>query len=186
MKMFKKLMAVALAGVMALTVLTGCAGTINKKEYFNVLSDVAKTEGITLEKGTDELANNVLSKVKDYAENHSQGIYGTVDQMAISALGSADIENEYNKDYAKIRSIVPDGAKEQYSVMWAPMDEYKSKDFQNMQELLNVAKSNNETLNELADGYELDKTATVSIASRKIGDTTFLVIVTVQAVKKAA
>ena len=66
------------------------------------------------------------------------------------------------------------------------MDEYKSKDFQNMQELLNVAKSNNETLNEVADGYELDKTATVSIASRKIGDTTFLVIVTVQAVKEAA
>ena len=75
-------------------------------------------DGITLEKGTDELANNVLSKVKDYAENHSQGIYGTVDQMAVEALGSADIENEYNKDYAKIRSIVPDGAKEQYTVMW--------------------------------------------------------------------
>ena len=185
MKMFKKLMAVALAGVMALTVLTGCAGTINKKEYFNVLSDMAKMDDITLERGTDELANNVLSKVKDYAENHSQGIYGTVDQMAAYALNSADIESE-GKDYAKIRSIVPDGAKEQYTVMWAPMDEYKSKDFQNMQELLNVAKSNSETLNKIAAGYKLDNTATVSIASRKIGDTTFLVIVSVQAVKEAA
>ena len=31
MKMFKKLMAVALAGVMALVVLTGCAASVNKK-----------------------------------------------------------------------------------------------------------------------------------------------------------
>ena len=45
MKMFKKLMAVALAGVMALTVLTGCAGTINKKEYVNVMNDLIKASG---------------------------------------------------------------------------------------------------------------------------------------------
>ena len=36
MKMFKKLMAVALAGVMALTVLTGCAGTINKLSLIHI------------------------------------------------------------------------------------------------------------------------------------------------------
>ena len=32
MKMFKKLMAIALAGVMALAVLTGCGSSLNEKE----------------------------------------------------------------------------------------------------------------------------------------------------------
>ena len=106
MKMFKKLMAVALAGVMALTVLTGCAGTINKKEYVNVMNDMVKAAGkdLTVEQGSDKL--NVM-------------------KMAI--------ENRCK-------------------------------------------------LNEV-DEEKLGNTATASIATQKIGDTTFLVIVLVRAAK---
>ena len=39
MKMFKKLMAVALAGVMALAVLTGCGSTLNEKELIKQMND---------------------------------------------------------------------------------------------------------------------------------------------------
>lgn len=39
MKMFKKLMAVALAGVMALAVLTGCGTSLNEKELIKQLND---------------------------------------------------------------------------------------------------------------------------------------------------
>ena len=42
MKMFKKLMAVALAGVMALAVLTGCGTSLNEKEIIKQLNDQLK------------------------------------------------------------------------------------------------------------------------------------------------
>lgn len=43
MKMFKKLMAVALAGVMALAVLTGCGTSVNEKEIIKIFNDTLKT-----------------------------------------------------------------------------------------------------------------------------------------------
>lgn len=42
MKMFKKLMAVALAGVMALAVLTGCGSSLNEKEIIKQMNDQLK------------------------------------------------------------------------------------------------------------------------------------------------
>lgn len=44
MKMFKKLMAVALAGVMALAVLTGCGTSVNEKEIIRIFNDTLKTD----------------------------------------------------------------------------------------------------------------------------------------------
>lgn len=185
MKMFKKLMAVALAGVMALTVLTGCAGTINKKEYVNVLNDMKVLgEGVTIEQGDSALAKEVLSKAKVYAENHSQDFILKDDVCVAMALSDAAV-NVDNKDCAKIRSIVPTDTKDQYTLMWTIVDEYKSKEFQNNQEFLNTqmakARSHNAKLNKTE--AELGTTATASIATQKIGDTTFLVIVLVQAAK---
>lgn len=43
MKMFKKLMAIALAGVMALAVLTGCGTSVNEKEIIKIFNDTLKT-----------------------------------------------------------------------------------------------------------------------------------------------
>ncbi len=185
MKMFKKLMAVALAGVMALTVLTGCAGTINKKEYVNVMNDMEFLgKGVTIEQGDSALAKEVLSKAKVYAENHSQDLHPTVDMCAVNALSDAPIGGG-REDCAKIRSIVPKDTKDQYELLWTVVDEYKSKDFQNNQEFLNTWKtqmySGSAKLNKTE--AELGNTATASIATQKIGDTTFLVIVLVQAAK---
>ena len=42
MKMFKKLMAIALAGVMALAVLTGCGSSLNEKELIKQMNDELK------------------------------------------------------------------------------------------------------------------------------------------------
>ena len=191
MKMIKKLMAVALAGVMALTVLTGCAGTLNKKEYINILNDMKVLgQGVTIEQGDSALAKEALSKAKVYAENHSQDLYPTVDMCAVNALSDAalvidDHGVDHNGDCAKIRSIVPTDTKDQYRLLWAVVDEYKSKEFQNNQEFLNTMMtqmySNGAKLNKTE--AELGDTATASIATQKIGDTTFLVIVLVQAAK---
>ncbi|MFV8222137.1 hypothetical protein [Faecalibacterium hattorii] len=182
MKMFKKLMAVALAGVMALTVLTGCAGTINKKEYVNVLNDLIKVSGkdYTVEQGSDKLAKEVLAKVEVYAENHNRGERYTKTAVAYEVL-----QNLNHRDPADIKAIVPKDAKDQYSLMWTQLNDYESKAFKNNESAANVirmAMGNECELNEV-DEDKLGTTATASIATQKIGEATFLVIVLVQAAK---
>lgn len=184
MKMFKKLMAVALAGVMALTVLTGCAGTINKKEYVNVMNDLLKVSGedYTVEQGSDKLAKEVLAKVEVYAENHNRGEMNTKTAVAYDVLEEL---THRNNDYADIKAIVPDGAKDQYTLMWTQLNDYESKAFKNNESTVNVIKmamGNSRVLNEV-DEEKLGNTATASIAAQKIGNATFLVIVLVQAAK---
>ena len=184
MKMFKKLMAVALAGVMALTVLTGCAGTINKKEYVNVMNDLIKVSGedLTVEQGSDKLAKEVLAKVEVYAENHNRGEMRTKTAVAYDVLQDLTYRNG---DDADVKAIVPDGAKDQYTLMWTQLNDYESKAFKNNESAANVirmAMGNSCELNEI-DEEKLGKTATASIATQKIGEATFLVIVLVQAAK---
>lgn len=185
MKMFKKLMAVALAGVMALTVLTGCAGTINKKEYVNVLNDLIKVSGkdYTVEQGSDKLAKEVLAKVEVYAENHNRGEMRTKTAVAYDVLQDLTYRDVDDADI--IKAIVPDGAKDQYTLMWTQLNDYESKAFKNNESAVNVirmAMGNRCELNEV-DEDKLGTTATASIATQKIGEATFLVIVLVQAAK---
>lgn len=185
MKMFKKLMAVALAGVMALTVLTGCAGTINKKEYVNVLNDLIKVSGkdYTVEQGSDKLAKEVLAKVEVYAENHNRGEMRTKTAVAYDVLQDLTYRDVDDADI--IKAIVPDGAKDQYTLMWTQLNDYESKAFKNNESAVNVirmAMGNSCELNEV-DEDKLGTTATASIATQKIGEATFLVIVLVQAAK---
>ncbi len=185
MKMFKKLMAVALAGVMALTVLTGCAGTINKKEYVNVMNDLLKVSGedYTVEQGSDKLAKEVLAKVEVYAENHNRGEMRTKTAVAYDVLQDLTYRDVDDADI--IKAIVPDGAKDQYTLMWTQLNDYESKAFKNNESAANVirmAMGNSRELNEV-DEEKLGTTATASIATQKIGEATFLVIVLVQAAK---
>lgn len=185
MKMFKKLMAVALAGVMALTVLTGCAGTINKKEYVNVMNDLLKVSGedYTVEQGSDKLAKEVLAKVEVYAENHNRGEMRTKTAVAYDVLQDLTYRDVDDADI--IKAIVPDGAKDQYTLMWTQLNDYESKAFKNNESAVNVVKmamGNSRVLNEI-DEDKLGTTATASIATQKIGEATFLVIVLVQAAK---
>lgn len=185
MKMFKKLMAVALAGVMALTVLTGCAGTINKKEYVNVLNDLIKVSGedLTVEQGSDKLAKEVLAKVEVYAENHNRGEMRTKTAVAYDVLQDLTYRDVDDADI--IKAIVPDDAKDQYTLMWTQLNDYESKAFKNNESAVNVVKmamGNSCVLNEI-DDEKLGTTATASIAAQKIGEATFLVIVLVQAAK---
>lgn len=67
MKLFKKLMAAALVGAMALTMLTGCGSTINKKEIIAVMEDqLGGTITLTEEKSTDK-ADKIISIIqKEY------------------------------------------------------------------------------------------------------------------------
>lgn len=68
MKLFKKVLAAALAGVLALSVLTGCnnsnsAATVKMLDALNDWSKVYG-EGVTFEKGNEDLQNQVNALVK--------------------------------------------------------------------------------------------------------------------------
>lgn len=66
MKLFKKVLAVALAGVLALSVLTGCNNSAATVTMVDALNDWSKFYGedVTFEKGNEDLQNQVNALVK--------------------------------------------------------------------------------------------------------------------------
>ena len=115
MKMFKKLMAVALAGVMALAVLTGCGTSVNEKEIIKIFNDSLKTaqaSSIMKDKGiaikevkadsdvkamAQKVAGILASDVKDNSTIKTQMAAKESDIM--KALD--DTQNEYTIGYTQ-------------------------------------------------------------------------------------
>lgn len=199
MKLFKKLMATALAGVMALSMLTGCANVVGKKEIVNYLNDtkaLAKVKqtiysdqrietGVkTIEPGDDKLAQEVLSKVNTYAENHSYKNQYPVSRAAADALEAACTERD--EDYADIAKIVPEKSKDAYYIAYAEVTEFQSKEYQNTRDAV-IAKdlARNTCVLYMPDEADLGDKAVASIATKEIGGDTYIVVVYVQAAKAA-
>ena len=112
MKMFKKLMAVALAGVMALAVLTGCGSTLNEKELIKQMNDQLTVSSMTnssykgfkefkADKEMDAKAATIAKKVAEKAKTQAE-----IDTVLASAemkeivLGKDDT-NVYMISYVK-------------------------------------------------------------------------------------
>ena len=181
MKLFKKLMAVALAGAMVLTLFTGCAASVNKNELLKTLNDAKAYEycGIeTLEAGDSTLAKNVASKAKDFIANHP-------DSVAEEAF-----YNAWNEEYdvAGIRSIVPKDTKDAYYLTFERLTKAQSEEYKaqpaayvalHLEELIELNKLTDEQIAQLGDK------ATASITTQKIGDYEYLIVVLVQAAKAA-
>lgn len=83
MKMFKKLMAVALAGVMALAVLTGCGSSLNEKEIIKQMNDQLTISSMTnssfkgfkefkADKEMDAKAETIAKKVAEKAKTQAE------------------------------------------------------------------------------------------------------------------
>lgn len=87
MKMAKKLLAVVLAGVLALSVLTGCGGAVSAKTIAEAMSDVSKDEGFVYEADPelDEKAGLIAEMIRTKGKGNGSGkktdIYGEI--MAI-------------------------------------------------------------------------------------------------------
>lgn len=112
MKMFKKLMAVALAGVMALAVLTGCGTSLNEKELIKQMNDQLTISSMTnssykgfkefkADKEMDAKAATIAKKVAEKAKTQAE-----IDTVLASAemkeivLGKDDT-NVYMISYVK-------------------------------------------------------------------------------------
>lgn len=112
MKMFKKLMAIALAGVMALAVLTGCGSALNEKELIKQMNDQLTVNSMTnssykgfkefkADKEMDAKAETIAKKVAEKAKTQAE--IETVlksDEMKEIVLGKDDT-NVYMISYVK-------------------------------------------------------------------------------------
>ena len=116
MKMFKKLMAIALAGVMALAVLTGCGSSLNEKELIKQMNDQLKygaAFGSTSSthygqykefKADKEMGAKAVTIAKKVAENAKDqaGIKTVLESDDVkSILVGKDDTNVYHVSYVK-------------------------------------------------------------------------------------
>lgn len=112
MKMFKKLMAIALAGVMALAVLTGCGTSLNEKELIKQMNDDLKFRAAFDSaydkykefKADKEMGAKAVTIAKKVAENAKDqaGIKTVLESDDVkSILVGKDDTNVYQVSYVK-------------------------------------------------------------------------------------
>lgn len=112
MKMFKKLMAIALAGVMALAVLTGCGTSLNEKELIKQMNDDLKFRAAFDSaydkykefKADKEMGAKAVTIAKKVAENAKDqaGIKTVLESDDVkSILVGKDDTNVYKVSYVK-------------------------------------------------------------------------------------
>lgn len=164
MKLFKRLMAVALAGVMALTILTGCS-SVNEKEFVAILNDALKTPlvaskvekiGIKEFKAADSDVNHKTAAVADIVRNAEVKEGEGMDEVLKAK--KADIQN-----------VLVGGENDTnvYFVSYATKVTYGSKLFQTFDDGLDVV----EVITHMGDNTFAGKAA----AGRDVKDATVLV-----------
>lgn len=156
MKMFKKLMAVALAGVMALAVLTGCGSSVNEKEVIAVINDAIKAPlGKVVEDETGEKNVEITFKAADSElKNKTKAVAGIVEEK----IGEKDTIDTIlmSKKEAIFDALAGKDRKDtnMYIVSYATKVKYDSKLFNTLNEGINAL--------EIAENITKDKVVYVS------------------------
>lgn len=183
MKLFKKLLAAALAGVLALTLLTGCSGMLNKSQLVDALNamhflnDPYYPEVKTIVQGDSKLATQLLDNAATYIAEHPDSRHNA--NRLLSQYGELDYTLGSNR-------VCPKDTQDLYYYTWLRLDDPQSKEFQqnrayHIAEM--IYQNHIRTLNEENPDTHLctySDTATASIATKKIGEYEYLVIVFVQ------
>ncbi len=167
MKMMKKLMAVALAGVMALTLLAGCGNpyALTEKELLNALTDLSP---ITLDHRTENGAKVTLKA----ADN-------TDAAKVMQALAEKDLEDRdfILQNAANWKTVLNIQEGECVGIAYEKVTEIKSETLNKLQNLVharNLLHSVKPVTSVMPkDGAE----ATVSVKIGKIGDAEYIVMV---------
>lgn len=184
MKLFKKLLAAALAGVLALTLLTGCSGMLNKSQLVDALNamhflnDPDYPEVKTIVQGDSKLATQLLDNAATYIAEHPDSRHNA--NRLLSQYGELDYTLGSNR-------VCPKDTKDLYYYTWLRLDDPQSKEFQ-QNRAYHIAESliyqdHIDTVNEEnpdTDLYTYSDIATASIATKKIGEYEYLAIVFVQ------
>ena len=187
MKFLKKLLAIALAGVLALTMLTGCAQSVNEKQLVDALNDLhylSRYDIDTIVQGDNKLAKQVLGEIKTYITTHPQA--GPNADAVFEMYG----HGKNNFPASSFTDITKD-SKDAYYYTYMRLNEFQSKEFSEnrtaqIAQLL-AYKDSLRPLNDVdLDPDNFETTATASIATDKIGDYEYLVIIFVQKAKASA
>lgn len=124
MKMFKKLMAIALAGVMALAVLTGCGTSVNEKEIIRIFNDTLKT-----------VAAQQAMTAKDVKIDSVKADSGMKQKaQSVAKIMATDVEKDstwqtqlVKKNDEIKKAVAGDDTTNRYMVGFAPKVKYDSK-----------------------------------------------------------
>ena len=162
MKMMKKLMAVALAGVMALTLLAGCGNpyALTEKELLNALTDLSP---ITLG------SNKVTLKAADNTD-------------AAAVMQALDGKNLEDHDFilqnaANWKDVLNIKENECVGIAYEKVTEIKSETLNKMQNLIYASDLLDKVKNVTNAGPRDGAEATVSVKIGKIGDAEYIVMV---------
>ena len=112
MKMLKKLMAIALAGVMALAVLTGCGTSLNEKELIKQMNDQLTYTSMVdpsfknykefkADKEMGAKAETIAKKVAEKAKTQAEIVTVLKSDDVKNILVGKDDTNIYNVSYVK-------------------------------------------------------------------------------------
>ena len=169
MKMFKKLMAVALAGVMALVVLTGCASNaVSTKE---IMANITDNNPVSI------CVNQVVKRVtlKSAAEDDAVKV-----MQILQTYKAAHKDAEGYSDFVSCRREIKEKLNmkenEYVGISAVKIETYQSKTIKEMQNAQIASElTNPETLQggNFKDGAE----GTISMKIDKIGDDTYIIAV---------
>lgn len=197
MKMFKKLMAVALAGVMAMAVLTGCGSSLNEKEVIAVINDAIKSplakvvEDETGEKNVEITFKAADSELKD----KTKAVVGIVEEK----IGEKDTIDTILQNKAKRNAILDALAGKDrkdtnmYLVSYATKVKYDSKLFNTLNEGINALEiaqniTKNKVVHVSTDIADYKTTGTGMMAFQDVtvnGKTYTIVVMKIDMQKKA-
>lgn len=195
MKMFKKLMAVALAGVMALAVLTGCGSSLNEKEIINILNDAAKSpmaksalagKGVTADITTFKAADAELN-------GKAKAVAGIVEENIGEKDTIESIFQNNNKRAAIVKALIGEDRSDKnlYIVSYATKVKYDSKFMNTMKDALDIAEvysnMNNKGIHAcgMTETFKTTGDAWVAFKDVNVNGNTYTIVVMKMATKAA-
>ena len=183
MKMFKKLMAVALAGVLALTVLTGCGSSVDRKEFVRYLNDNSKfllgSGVIELSDAGKEDADKVIALVQEAYNKTVDDKKADFDPMEAlknkpKVSGPSKL-NPYYESVEKALGLTKD-TKDTYLFNVVTVDKNTS-EYNKKYATSQLAQKAMADLEMLVRGDGSGNKGTVSFDTVTLGDTEYLVVV---------
>lgn len=177
MKMFKKLMAVALAGVMALAVLTGCGTSVNEKEVIKIFNDTLKTTA----------ALEALDKKDVKIESVKADSDMKAKAQSVAKILETDVKDDSTLNSQRVakadeikKAVAGDDTTNQYLVGYAPKVKYDSKLYNTLDSGIDALTiiMNSDTFNSAPEYEAIDGAVSlIGFADATINGTTYTVAV---------
>lgn len=170
MKMFKKLMAIALAGVMALAVLTGCGTSLNEKELIKQMNDGLKY---------DAALGSAYNEYKEFKADKEMGAKAVTiaKKVAEQAKTQAEIKAVLQSNDVKSILVGKDDTN-LYKVSYVKSVSYGSKYYQTQKDSRDLSLIKfNETIHNDMHLEVKDAVVGVGFADATVGGSVYTIVV---------